>query len=59
MMIKIDELDINLKGSDSVGRVVIWNMLPVLQEREEDIEIPKILCQLDHHNGNSIYSKHK
>lgn len=37
------------QGNDS-GRVVIWNMLPVLSEEAElDKNCPKILCQLDQH----------
>ncbi|KAJ8673548.1 hypothetical protein QAD02_004810 [Eretmocerus hayati] len=37
------------QGGDS-GRVVIWNMEPVLNEKaESDPDIPKMLCQLDHH----------
>nr|XP_042134034.1 protein HIRA-like [Peromyscus maniculatus bairdii] len=32
------------------GKVVIWNMSPVLQEDDEkDESIPKILCQMDNH----------
>ncbi|XP_017034799.1 protein HIRA homolog [Drosophila kikkawai] len=37
------------QGSDC-GRVVIWNMLPVLSEKAElDEEVPKMLCQMDQH----------
>ncbi|XP_053948377.1 protein HIRA homolog [Anastrepha ludens] len=37
------------QGLDS-GRVVIWNLLPVLSEKvEQDESIPKMLCQLDNH----------
>lgn len=37
------------QGNDS-GRVVIWNLLPVLSEEAElDKKIPKILCQMDNH----------
>lgn len=38
-------------GDDS-GRVVIWNMAPVVKEQaEDDTNIPKLLCQLDNHLG--------
>ncbi|XP_037935794.1 protein HIRA homolog [Teleopsis dalmanni] len=37
------------QGMDS-GRVVIWNLLPVLSEKIElDNSVPKILCQMDNH----------
>jgi len=37
---------------DDTGRVVIWNMAPVLSEAaESDENIPKMLCQLDNHLG--------
>lgn len=37
------------QGVDS-GRVVIWNLLPVLSEKAElDDSVPKILCQMDNH----------
>ncbi|XP_036343366.1 LOW QUALITY PROTEIN: protein HIRA homolog [Rhagoletis pomonella] len=37
------------QGLDS-GRVVIWNLLPVLSEKvEQDENVPKMLCQLDNH----------
>lgn len=37
------------QGNDS-GRVVIWNLLPVLSEKAEmDSTVPKILCQMDNH----------
>lgn len=40
-----------LPGQDS-GKVVIWNMSPVLQEDDEkDENIPKMLCQMDNHLG--------
>ncbi|NXN82208.1 HIRA protein, partial [Bombycilla garrulus] len=36
-------------GQDS-GKVVIWNMAPVLKEEDEKNEnIPKMLCQMDNH----------
>lgn len=39
-------------GQDS-GKVVIWNMAPVLKEEDEKNEnIPKMLCQMDNHLGN-------
>lgn len=40
-----------ISGQDS-GKVVIWNMSPVLQEDDEkDENIPKMLCQMDNHLG--------
>ncbi|OXB62179.1 hypothetical protein ASZ78_015361 [Callipepla squamata] len=37
------------QGQDS-GKVVIWNMAPVLKEDDEKNEnIPKMLCQMDNH----------
>ncbi|XP_016994371.2 protein HIRA homolog [Drosophila takahashii] len=37
------------QGSDC-GRVVIWNLLPVLSDKAEcDAEVPKMLCQMDQH----------
>uniref|UniRef100_A0A672LGD6 Protein HIRA n=1 Tax=Sinocyclocheilus grahami TaxID=75366 RepID=A0A672LGD6_SINGR len=37
------------QGEDS-GKVVIWNMAPVLREEDERNEnIPKLLCQMDNH----------
>uniref|UniRef100_A0A8C6AQU9 Protein HIRA n=1 Tax=Monodon monoceros TaxID=40151 RepID=A0A8C6AQU9_MONMO len=37
------------QGQDS-GKVVIWNMSPVLQEDDEkDENVPKMLCQMDNH----------
>uniref|UniRef100_A0A4W4GL72 Protein HIRA n=1 Tax=Electrophorus electricus TaxID=8005 RepID=A0A4W4GL72_ELEEL len=37
------------QGEDS-GKVVIWNMAPVLREDDEKNEnIPKMLCQMDNH----------
>lgn len=39
------------QGQDS-GKVVIWNMSPVLQEDDEkDENVPKMLCQMDNHLG--------
>jgi hypothetical protein len=36
-------------GKDS-GRIVIWNMGPVVdKEKENDENAPKILCRMDHH----------
>lgn len=38
-------------GEDS-GKVMIWNMAPVLREEDEKNEnIPKMLCQMDNHLG--------
>uniref|UniRef100_A0AAY4BS42 Protein HIRA n=1 Tax=Denticeps clupeoides TaxID=299321 RepID=A0AAY4BS42_9TELE len=37
------------QGDDS-GKVVIWNMAPVLREEDEKNEnVPKMLCQMDNH----------
>ncbi|KAI7813228.1 putative protein HIRA, partial [Triplophysa rosa] len=37
------------QGEDS-GKVVIWNMAPVIREEDEKNEIiPKLLCQMDNH----------
>ncbi|KAG9262018.1 protein HIRA [Astyanax mexicanus] len=37
------------QGEDS-GKVVIWNMAPVLRDEDEKNEnIPKLLCQMDNH----------
>lgn len=42
-------------GEDS-GKVMIWNMAPVLREEDEKNEnIPKMLCQMDNHLGNKPY----
>ena len=41
-----------ISGEDS-GKVMIWNMAPVLREEDEKNEnIPKMLCQMDNHLGN-------
>lgn len=41
----------SIPGQDS-GKVVIWNMSPVLQEDDEkDENVPKMLCQMDNHLG--------
>ena len=37
------------QGPDS-GRIIIWNMAPVVdQQKENDPNSPKMLCQMDHH----------
>ncbi|XP_032594146.1 protein HIRA homolog isoform X2 [Drosophila grimshawi] len=37
------------QGTDS-GRIVIWNLKPVLSEKDEqDASVPKMLCQMDQH----------
>ena len=37
------------QGCDS-GRVVIWNMAPVLSEQAEaNKSVPRVLCQMDNH----------
>lgn len=39
------------QGEDS-GRVVVWNLSPVLfKEAEDDPNVPKMLCQMDNHLG--------
>lgn len=39
------------QGENS-GRVVVWNLSPVLYEEVElDPNIPKLLCQMDNHLG--------
>lgn len=50
LMTQLIIMYIFLLGNDSVGRVVIWNMQAILS-KEEDASVPKLLCQLDHHNG--------
>jgi protein HIRA/HIR1 len=38
-------------GEDS-GRIVIWNMAPVVSEKtQNDENVPKMLCQMDNHLG--------
>lgn len=47
-----------LLGGDS-GRVVIWNMEPVVDEAAElDTNVPKMLCQLDNHLGKKLLIFH-
>lgn len=57
----IFSIDIHPKGGRFVtggqggqgGRIVIWNIAPVLSETDEDDpKIPKMLCQMDNHLGN-------
>ncbi len=37
---------------DNSGKVVIWNMAPVRDERiEKNENIPKMLCTMDNHLG--------
>ena len=39
------------QGDDS-GKIVIWNMGPIINKSKEiDENVPKILCQMDHHMG--------
>lgn len=41
-----------MAGADS-GKVVIWNMAPVVSRKAEaDENIPKMLCQMDNHEGS-------
>ncbi|XP_063868138.1 LOW QUALITY PROTEIN: protein HIRA-like [Scylla paramamosain] len=45
------------QGQDSSGRVVVWNLKPVVHDKyEQDEKVPKVLCQLDQHLGcvNSV-----
>lgn len=60
----IFSVDIHPKGGRFVtggqggsgGRVVIWNLAPVLSEDDEnDSNIPKMLCQMDNHLGIYLY----
>lgn len=38
------------------GRVVIWNLAPVLSEDEEiNPKVPKMLCQMDNHLSEQRY----
>lgn len=56
----IFSIDIHPDGSrvatggqgESFGQVVIWNMAPIRDEKEEaDASVPRILCQMDSHSG--------
>ena len=39
-------------AGDDCGKVVVWNMAPVKEQRDEkDEKVPKILCTLDNHLG--------
>lgn len=41
---------------DNSGKVAIWNMEPVREEKhEKDENIPKLLCQMDNHLGKFGY----
>lgn len=43
------------QGGDS-GRVVVWNLAPVLSEKaEKDASVPKMLCQMDNHLGRALF----
>lgn len=37
------------QGSDGTGQVVIWNLLPVIDENSEKSGVTQKLCQLDNH----------
>ncbi|KAL8566416.1 hypothetical protein ACOMHN_011994 [Nucella lapillus] len=40
------------QGEGDSGKVVIWNMAPIRDEKEEaDTSIPRVLCQMDSHLG--------
>lgn len=54
----IFSIDIHPDGSrfatggqgDNAGRIIIWNMAPIKDEKQEaDENIPKMLCQMDNH----------
>jgi protein HIRA/HIR1 len=56
----IYSIDIHPDGSrfatggqgDDCGKIIIWNMGPILdKEKEHDENIPKVLSQMDHHIG--------
>ena len=37
---------------EDCGRIVVWNMAPVRSERdEEDLSVPKMLCELTNHEA--------
>ena len=46
-----DNIFVFLGGQgDGTGKVAIWNMAPVRDEKDElDENVPKILCQMDNH----------
>jgi protein HIRA/HIR1 len=38
------------QGPEKCGRVIIWNMAPIISTRDEDkSDVPKKLCQMDNH----------
>lgn len=38
------------QGPEKCGRVIIWNMAPILSSKEEEkSDVPKKLCQMDNH----------
>jgi protein HIRA/HIR1 len=40
-----------MQGQDS-GKIIIWNMGPVIDKtKENDKDVPRVLCQMDHHIG--------
>lgn len=43
-----------ISGDDNTGRVVIWNLKAVLNGSSDNNSLPKLLCQLDHHNGKIL-----
>ena len=56
----IFSIDIHPDGSrfatggqgDNAGRIVVWNMAPVREEKDEtNKNVPKMLCQMDNHLG--------
>ena len=49
----------DLSSGEDSGKVMIWNMAPVLREEDEKNEnIPKMLCQMDNHLGNRHHLFH-
>lgn len=47
-----------IKGEDC-GLIIIWNVLPVVNEKYEiDENIPKMLCQMDEHTGENLFVDH-
>ena len=48
---KVENLFVFVVVDDS-GRISIWNMAPIVDEKdEEDENVPKMLCLLDNHSG--------
>ncbi|KAG7232419.1 hypothetical protein INR49_008882 [Caranx melampygus] len=46
----LEQIEATFRGTEDSGKVMIWNMAPVLREEDEKNEnIPKMLCQMDNH----------